>query len=51
MRRSAALIYELSRPGRLALDLPQPDVPVQNVETLIPGSFLRSEPAALPEVS
>ncbi len=51
MRRSAALIFELSRPGRLALDLPQPDVPVQNVETLIPGSFLRSEPAALPEVS
>ena len=51
MRSSAALIFELSRPGRLALDLPQPDVPEQKLEDLIPAAYLRSEPAALPEVS
>ena len=51
MRSSAALIFELSRPGRLALDLPQSDVPEQQIEKLIPAAYLRSEPAALPEVS
>lgn len=51
MRSSAALIFELSRPGRLALDLPQSDVPVQKVSDLIPAAYLRSEPASLPEVS
>jgi glycine dehydrogenase subunit 2 len=51
MRSSAALVFELSRPGRLALDLPQPDVPEQKLEDLIPAAYLRSESAALPEVS
>ena len=51
MRRSAALIFELSRSGRRAVDLPLSDVPREDVHTLIPASFLRREPAALPEVS
>ena len=51
MRRSAALIFELSRSGRRAVDLPVSDVPREDLHTLIPVSFLRLEPAALPEVS
>ena len=51
MRSSAALIFELSRPGRRAMDLPQSDVPAVDVASLIPPQFRRSEPAMLPEVS
>ena len=51
MRSTAALIFELSRPGRCATDLPQSDVPAQDVASLIPAAYLRSAPAALPEVS
>lgn len=51
MRRSAALIFELSRPGRKAIDLPASDVPVVDPATLIPSAFLRKSPACLPEVS
>ncbi len=51
MRSSAALIFELSRPGRRAMDLPQSDVPPVDVASLIPPQFRRSESAMLPEVS
>ena len=51
MRRSAELIFELSRPGRRAIDLPEADVPETELASLIPASLLRQEPAALPEVS
>ena len=51
MRCSAALIFERSRPGRLAVDLPASDVPAENLSSLIPQKFLRQEPANLPEVS
>ncbi len=51
MRSSAALIFERSRCGRRAVDLPVPDVPLEDVATLLPAAFLRREPAALPEVS
>lgn len=51
MRSSAALIFERSRSGRRAVDLPVPDVPLEDVTALIPAAFLRREPAALPEVS
>ena len=51
MRSSAALIFERSRSGRRAVDLPVPDVPLEDVATLLPTDFLRREPAALPEVS
>ncbi|MBP2667598.1 MAG: gcvPB, partial [Firmicutes bacterium] len=51
MRRSAALIFERSRSGRRAIDLPISDVPVESVSSLIPAAFLRKEPADLPEVS
>ncbi|SMC88116.1 aminomethyl-transferring glycine dehydrogenase subunit GcvPB [Sporomusa malonica] len=49
LRKSKALIFELSKPGRCALDLPSSDVP--EAAELIPAQFLRTELAALPEVS
>ncbi|MHC1758734.1 MAG: aminomethyl-transferring glycine dehydrogenase subunit GcvPB [Negativicutes bacterium] len=51
MRSSAALVFERSRSGRLAVDLPVSDVPLEEVAALLPAAFLRREPAALPEVS
>lgn len=51
MRSSAALIFERSRSGRRAVDLPVSDVPLEDMATLLPTAFLRREPVALPEVS
>ncbi|MGW8959577.1 aminomethyl-transferring glycine dehydrogenase subunit GcvPB [Paenibacillus sp. NPDC055715] len=45
-----ALIFELSRPGRIAYSLPECDVPRRPVAELLPDYAQRSEPAALPEV-
>jgi glycine cleavage system P protein (glycine dehydrogenase) subunit 2 len=45
------LIFELSSPGRIAFSLPEPDVPVTDLRTLIPPRYLRQRPAELPEVS
>ncbi|MGW9527457.1 aminomethyl-transferring glycine dehydrogenase subunit GcvPB [Paenibacillus terrae] len=45
-----ALIFELSRPGRIAYSLPECDVPRHPVTELLPDYAQRSEPAALPEV-
>jgi len=42
------LIFELSRPGRRAWSLPEPD---EGPEDLIPPEFRREAPPALPEVS
>jgi glycine dehydrogenase subunit 2 len=45
------LIFELGSPGRIAYSLPEADVPVDPARAAIPERFLRSSPAALPEVS
>lgn len=45
------LIFELSRPGRTAVDLPGSDVPETDPAELLPSGYLRQKPAALPEVS
>ncbi|CQR73736.1 putative glycine dehydrogenase (decarboxylating) subunit 2 [Sporomusa ovata DSM 2662] len=50
-RKSAALVFEISKEGRRAIDLPASDVPQENLATIIPAGFLRKTPAALPEVS
>lgn len=50
LEHDKALIFELSRPGRIAYSLPECDVPRQSKEELLPAFALRSEPAALPEV-
>lgn len=51
MRKAAALIFERSRPGRQAVDLPAADVPVAALDSLFAAEWLRQVPAALPEVS
>jgi glycine dehydrogenase subunit 2 len=51
MRCSAELIFERSRPGRRAIDLPELDVPQEEISSLIPVAYLRKSPAELPEVS
>jgi glycine dehydrogenase subunit 2 len=45
------LIFEHSIPGRIAASLPEADVPDVPLETIIGAERLRTEPAALPEVS
>ncbi|WP_025717964.1 aminomethyl-transferring glycine dehydrogenase subunit GcvPB [Paenibacillus sp. 1-18] len=49
-KHDQALIFELSRPGRIAYSLPACDVPRRPVAELLPDYALRSEPAALPEL-
>ncbi|TES49037.1 glycine dehydrogenase subunit 2 [Halalkalibacterium halodurans] len=51
MNKDQALIFELSKPGRVGHSLPELDVQEQPVETLIPAEFLREEAPELPEVS
>ncbi|MFK4303506.1 glycine dehydrogenase subunit 2 [Paenibacillus sp. RC254] len=49
-KHEQALIFELSRPGRIAYSLPECDVPRRPVAELLPDYAQRSELAALPEV-
>ncbi|WP_202076661.1 aminomethyl-transferring glycine dehydrogenase subunit GcvPB [Caldalkalibacillus salinus] len=46
-----ALIFEMSKEGRIAHSLPQNDVPETDVTDVIPPELLRETPAELPEVS
>lgn len=50
-KNTAALIFELSKPGRRAIDLPACDVPAEDIKAHIPAHLIRQKPAALPEVS
>ncbi|MCT1403982.1 aminomethyl-transferring glycine dehydrogenase subunit GcvPB [Paenibacillus sp. p3-SID867] len=50
MKPEKALIFELSKPGRVAYSLPDCDVPEIDAASLIPEGLLRSKPAELPEV-
>ncbi|HIU64936.1 MAG TPA: aminomethyl-transferring glycine dehydrogenase subunit GcvPB [Candidatus Avacidaminococcus intestinavium] len=47
--KNQPLLFELGKSGRRALDLPALDVPVQ--KGLLPATVIRSEEAALPELS
>ncbi len=51
MRKGQALLFEIGKPGRAALDLAACDVSQQPLETLLPQGLLRAEAAELPEVS
>ncbi len=51
MNRKQATIFETSRPGRIACDLPVCDVPMQDMAALVPAALRRAAPAELPEVS
>ncbi|MFE8702501.1 aminomethyl-transferring glycine dehydrogenase subunit GcvPB [Cytobacillus sp. FJAT-54145] len=46
-----ALIFELSKPGRIGYSLPELDVPEVDLNDLLPEGFLREEEPKLPEVS
>jgi len=45
------LIFEISRPGRIAYSLPKCDVPETRLEELIPVEYIREKEPELPEVS
>ena len=45
------LIFEKGAPGRRAATMTAMDVPTEPLESMIPSSMLRKEPAPLPEVS
>jgi glycine dehydrogenase subunit 2 len=49
--KDKALIFELSKPGRVSYSLPENDVPEVDVTSVIPSGMLREVPAELPEVS
>jgi glycine dehydrogenase subunit 2 len=49
-KHDKALIFELSRAGRIGYSLPECDVPEADPADMIPSHMLRTEPAALPEV-
>ncbi|HLH71895.1 MAG TPA: aminomethyl-transferring glycine dehydrogenase subunit GcvPB, partial [Chloroflexota bacterium] len=44
------LIFDYSSPGRTTASLPEPDVPVEPIEQLLPASLIRQD-LPLPEVS
>ncbi len=46
-----ALIFELSKAGRIGFSLPEMDVPETDINELIPEGYLRMEEPELPEVS
>ncbi|HJF30577.1 MAG TPA: aminomethyl-transferring glycine dehydrogenase subunit GcvPB [Sporosarcina psychrophila] len=46
-----ALIFELTREGRIGYSLPELDVPELDLSNLLPKGFVREEAAELPEVS
>jgi glycine dehydrogenase subunit 2 len=50
-RHYERLVFELSSPGRIGFSLPDPDVDVEAARARIPATYLRREPAALPELS
>jgi len=45
------LIFEITKPGRVAYSLPELDVPETDLAEAVPADYLRSQPAELPEVS
>lgn len=51
MRKEKALIFELSKPGRVSYSLPALDVPEIDLNQLLPQEMLRENPPEFPEVS
>lgn len=51
MNQDKALIFEMSKPGRVAYSLPEADVPSEAVSSRLPAQMVREKPAELPEVS
>lgn len=53
MRNTQAtqLLFELSRPGRLGVELPDADVPVEPLDKLLPPGSYHTAPLPLPELT
>ncbi|MBN2260547.1 MAG: aminomethyl-transferring glycine dehydrogenase subunit GcvPB [Clostridiales bacterium] len=51
MRKYEKVIFEISKPGRKAINLTDLDVEEVAIESMIPSEFLRKEELGLPEVS
>lgn len=51
MRKEKALIFELSKPGRVSYSLPVLDIPEIELNQLLPQELLRENPPEFPEVS
>jgi glycine dehydrogenase subunit 2 len=50
-KQATQLLFELSRPGRRAVRLPDCDVPPRPIEELLPADALASSPLPLPDLS
>lgn len=50
-KQDQALIFELSKPGRVAYSLPEMDVDCVDVDELLPQEYIRKNDPDLPEVS
>ncbi|HYK73397.1 MAG TPA: aminomethyl-transferring glycine dehydrogenase subunit GcvPB [Pseudoneobacillus sp.] len=46
-----ALIFEITKPGRVGYSLPEMDIPTVDLDSLLPAGYIREEEAELPEVS
>ena len=51
MNETKKVIFELSRPGRVAYSLPKGDVPQTDIGAKLPEHLLRKKAAELPEIS
>jgi glycine dehydrogenase subunit 2 len=51
MRKSKALLFEMSRPGRQGYSLPSCDIPGKPLEQILPQPLQRREELSLPELS
>ena len=51
IRNYDKLIFEISKPGRKAYNLPPLDVEAMDITTLIPLEFINQEDLILPEVN
>ncbi|MBU8908996.1 aminomethyl-transferring glycine dehydrogenase subunit GcvPB [Desertibacillus haloalkaliphilus] len=50
-QKDQALVFELSKQGRIGHSLPEQDIPEEPLDDLLPTEFIRKEEPELPEVS
>ena len=50
-QQATRLLFEQSRPGRRAVELPVCDVPQRPIEELLPSAAVSSAPPPLPELT
>ncbi|MGV3489253.1 MAG: aminomethyl-transferring glycine dehydrogenase subunit GcvPB [Tuberibacillus sp.] len=50
-KQDQPLIFEMTKPGRVAYSLPELDVPETDIASALPAEYIRQTPAELPEVS